>query len=228
MLPNRAWEIISPGKLELKDLGAVPQPGPHQVLVRIQAVSLNYRDTLVVEHNPQYPGNHKPGLIPCLDGAGVIEQVGQGANWTTGDRVIVHPNEWFKGNHAPDFRLEGVLGMDDRDGTLQTYMILDQNRLLSAPEALSIEEASTLFTAGVTAYRALFYGPLKVEAGMTVLTQGTGGVSCWAILVCTVSPADTQAGLISCRWHRPRARKWWRRLHPKRSLKRRRRWEHSI
>ncbi|KAK0333470.1 hypothetical protein LTR91_025847 [Friedmanniomyces endolithicus] len=68
------------------------------------------------------------------------------------------------------------------DGMLRRWLVWDDDRLFRAPSHLSLEEASTLFVAGVTAYRALFYGSFRPQPGMTVLTQGTGGVSCFAIL----------------------------------------------
>lgn len=79
------------------------------------------------------------------------------------------------------------------DGFLQRYIVWDDNRLVRAPEHMSMEEASSLFTAGVTAYRALFYGPMKPEPGTTVLTQGTGGVSCFAIQIAAAAGATVIA-----------------------------------
>lgn len=87
------------------------------------------------------------------------------------------------GSDARDFNMNGTMGAGTSDGTLREYVVLDDERLLRAPEGLSIEEASTLYTAGATAWQALRYGLVKLEPGMTVLTQGTGGVSCFAIQV---------------------------------------------
>lgn len=87
------------------------------------------------------------------------------------------------GSDARDFDMNGTMGAGTSDGTLREFIVLDDKRILLAPEGLSIEEASTLYTAGATAWQALRYGLVKLEAGMTVLTQGTGGVSCFAIQV---------------------------------------------
>ena len=182
-MTNQAWQITSPGVLALKDAGPIPKPGPKEALVRIQAASFNYRDKLIVEHDPNYPVKHKANLVPCSDGAGIVEVSGPDSVWKKGDRVVVQPNQWSFGNDDRDYELDKTLGGGDLDGTLQRWMVVSDERILRAPEAMSVEEACTLYTAGVTAYRALFHGGKKVQPGMTVLTQGTGGVSCYGIMV---------------------------------------------
>lgn len=182
-MANQSWQITAPGTLTLKDLGPTPHPGAKQALVRIQAVSFNYRDVLVVDHNLGYPVLAEPDLVPCSDGAGVIEETGPESRWKKGDRVIIHPSSWLTGSDARDFDLYGTMGAGKEDGTLRRYIVWDDEKLVRAPEGLSIEEATTLFTAGGTAWQALFYGLFKLQPGMTVLTQGTGGVSCYAIQV---------------------------------------------
>jgi len=182
-MPYQAWEVTTPGQLNLATLDSIPKPGPNQVLVRIHAAALNYRDILVINHDPNYLVKTKKDLIPGADGAGEIHEVGQGSNWQKGDRVIVHPNTWMTGSDVADYRLDLTTGGGDVDGTFTQYMLLDDDRVFSAPAHLSYEEACTVVTAGVTAYNGLFYGEPKVGPGMTVLTQGTGGVSCYAIMV---------------------------------------------
>ena len=77
-----------------------------------------------------------------------------------------------------------IMGGGDVDGTLRRWMVVSDEQVIRAPAGLSLEEASTLFTAGATAYRAVFMaGAGEMGAGRTVLTQGTGGVSCFAIMV---------------------------------------------
>lgn len=183
-MANQAWQITEPGTITLNDLGEIPKPGPRQTLVRMHAVSLNYRDKMVVDHDPGYPIKHKPNLVPFSDGAGVVQECGNGSTWKKGDRVVIHPNLWTQGYDQRDYKLHETTGGGEHDGTLRRWMILDDSQLFKAPEGLSMEEASTLVTAGVTAYRALFHGGVELKPGMKVLTQGTGGVSCYAIMVC--------------------------------------------
>lgn len=182
-MSNQAWQITAPGTLSLVTLPSIPSPGPNQALIRIQAVSLNYRDVLVVDHSPSYPVPAKANLTPCSDGAGVIEEAGLGSKWKKGDRVFVHPNTWKSGNEPRDFDIRLTMGGGGTDGTLRRYVVWDDDRIVKAPDNLSIEEVATLYTAGATAWNALFHGRLKLEPGMSVLTQGTGGVSCFAIQV---------------------------------------------
>ena len=184
IMANQAWQITSAGTITLKDLTTlIDKPGPKQVLIRIHAVAFNYRDVLVADHSPNYPIQAKPDLIPCSDGAGIIEEAGHESIWTKGDRVIFHPNSWLSGADPRNFKLNEVSGGGDLDGTLRRWAVWDDARLIKAPAGLSMEEAATIFTAGVTAYAGLFHGPMKLEPGMTVLTQGTGGVSCYGIQV---------------------------------------------
>lgn len=182
-MSNQAWQIISPGRLALVNLPSIPHPGPGQSLVRIQAVSFNYRDVLVVDHNPSYPVKAKTNLTPCSDGATVIEEAGPGSKWKKGDRVFLHPNTWKSGNDARSFDLYRTMGAAGTDGTLNRFMVWDDDRVVKAPEGLSVEEVATLYTAGATAWTALFHGKMKLEPGMKVLTKGAGGVSCFAIQV---------------------------------------------
>ena len=182
--PNQAYQITSPGTLTLFDLGAPPKPGPNEILVRIAAFSLNYRDKLVIDHSRAYPILAVPNLIPGSDGAGTVHSAGSSSTWKAGDRVIVHPNTWLHGNDDREFKFDKTMGGGPTDGTFRRWMLLRDEQVVRAPDGLSLEEAATVFTAGVTAYRALFHnctGPVK--EGMTVLTQGTGGVSAYAIMV---------------------------------------------
>jgi NADPH:quinone reductase-like Zn-dependent oxidoreductase len=174
----RVWQISSFGidSLELVER-ATPQPGPGEVLVKIHAVSLNYRDLMMVKglYNPkmQLP------RIPCSDGAGEVEATGDGVSrWKRGDRVCgIFMQNWLDG--APTAaKIKGALG-GDIDGMLAEYAVLKETGLVGIPEHLSFEEAATLPCAGVTAWNALRAG--GVEQKSTVLMQGTGGVSIFAL-----------------------------------------------
>ncbi|KAI5358961.1 putative GroES-like superfamily protein [Septoria linicola] len=79
-MANQAWQITAPP------------------LVRIQAISLNYRDIFVTNNNPNYIVPAKPALIPCCDGAGILESTGPNSIWQPGDRVFFHPNTWHTGS----------------------------------------------------------------------------------------------------------------------------------
>lgn len=156
----------------------VPQPGPGQVLVRMTAASLNYRDLLVVE------GSYNPKLrlpmVPVSDGAGVVEAVGGGVrNFSPGDRVVpVFFQGWLEGEPTTE-KLATGLGAN-LDGVLCEYRVFDESGLLPIPDYLSNAEAAALPCAGVTAWSAIVrLGGIR--PGDTVLVQGTGGVALFAL-----------------------------------------------
>lgn len=173
-----AWQISAFGidSLELVER-AIPQAGPGEVLVKIHAVSLNYRDLLMVKglYNPKL----KLPRIPCSDGAGEVVALGEGVSaWKPGDRVAgIFMQNWLDGPPTPAAS-KGALG-GDIDGMLAEYVVLKEAGLVRIPSHLSFEEAATLPCAAVTAWNALAAGALK--PGATVLIQGTGGVSIFAL-----------------------------------------------
>lgn len=172
------WKISSFG-IDSLDLAEQPisSPGPGEVLVRIRAVSFNYRDLMMVKglYNPKL----KLPRIPCSDGAGEVAAVGSGvAGWKAGDRVAgIFMQNWLDGPPHPQ-KVRGALG-GDIDGMLAEYVVLAETGLVAIPAHLSFEEAATLPCAAVTAWNALAAGNLK--PGSTVLVQGTGGVSIFAL-----------------------------------------------
>lgn len=175
----RAWCIPSFGieNLELRDLPD-PQPRRGEVLIRIHAVSLNYRDLMVTQgkYNPKM---HLP-RIPCSDGAGEVIAVGEGVKRVkTGDRVAgIFMQNWIDGE--PDAaKTRGALG-GDIDGMIAEQIVLSEDGVVKIPEHLSWEQAATLPCAGVTAWNALVHAG-KIKAGDTVVIQGTGGVSIFAL-----------------------------------------------
>ncbi|MEU3186719.1 NAD(P)-dependent alcohol dehydrogenase [Streptomyces sp. NPDC006923] len=152
-----------------------PEPGPGQILVRVSAVSLNFRDRAVAE-GYYTPEKMPRNLIPVSDAAGTVSAVGTGVSrFSVGDRVISHyASRWLDGTpprDLGDFTLGGPL-----DGGLAEYLLLDQDGAVATPPTLSDEEASTLPIAALTAWFALFERG-GLEPGQTVLVQGTGGVS---------------------------------------------------
>ena len=173
-----AWQISSFGidSLEFAER-PTPQPGPGEVLLRLHAVSINYRDLLMVKglYNPKL----KLPRIPCSDGAGEVAAVGEGVTrWKPGDRVagIIMQN-WLDGPLTPA-KAKGALG-GDIDGMLAEYVVLRDTGLVRLPEHLSFAEGATLPCAAVTAWNALAAGRLK--PGATILILGTGGVSIFAL-----------------------------------------------
>ena len=125
---NLAWAIpakaSSIAHLEQQS-HPIPSVGPHQVLVRLTAAALNYRDLLVAIRSPEYPGieklpgNHKSNLIPCSDGAGVIHTVGPSSKWSgrEGIKVLLHPSEWLSGD-VRNLNLQKVYGAAATDGNV--------------------------------------------------------------------------------------------------------------
>ncbi|KAF2636536.1 NAD-P-binding protein [Massarina eburnea CBS 473.64] len=178
----------------------LPTPGPHQVLLRILATSLNYRDILIASRSPAYPGDHKPDLTPLSDGAGVIHSTHPTSEYAgrEGSTVVVHPNAWLTGD-VRNLDLSDVYGSYAQDGILTEWKIVDDERVIVSKNVLGLDELASLPTAGVTAWSAIrecLDGTLSGEirewtggwkekrlAGKTVLTQGTGGVSSFGIQI---------------------------------------------
>ncbi|MGB8538872.1 MAG: NAD(P)-dependent alcohol dehydrogenase [Acidobacteriaceae bacterium] len=175
----KLWQIKSFGidQLVLADLQK-PRPGRGQVLVKVHAVSLNYRDLLMVR------GQYNPKMalprIPCSDGAGEVVEVGEGVDTVTvGQRVAgIFMQHWLEGPPTAESGL-GALG-GDVDGMLAEYVVLHQHGVVCIPEHLSFAEAATLPCAGVTAWNAVV-NAAQVKPGDVVLIQGTGGVSIFAL-----------------------------------------------
>lgn len=174
----KLWQIPSFGidSLEFAERPA-PVPGLGEVLVEIHAVSLNFRDLLMVKgmYNPKL----KLPRIPCSDGAGEVRAVGEGvAAFKPGDRVAgIFMQNWLEGPLTAA-KARGALG-GDIDGTFAEQIVLKEQGLVRIPDRLSFEEAATLPCTGVTAWNALAAG--DVNPGGTVLILGTGGVSIFAL-----------------------------------------------
>src|SRR5438270_10175597 len=155
-----------------------PRPGPGQVLVRMRAASLNFRDLRVVQgsYNPRL----KRPMRPLSDAAGVVEEVGVGVGrWNKGERVAgIFMQEWIDGPINRD-KWNSALG-GAIQGVLAEYVLFSEEGLVSVPSSLTDEEAACLPCAAVTAWHALFENEPAVP-GQTVLIQGTGGVSAFAL-----------------------------------------------
>jgi NADPH:quinone reductase-like Zn-dependent oxidoreductase len=154
-----------------------PTPGPHDIVIRVRATSLNKRDLMIL--NRSYPMPARPGVIPVSDGAGEVVAAGdQVTRFRIGDRVAGNYfARWKTGPIEPE--VFDQLGCT-LDGMLTELAVLHEDWAVQVPEHLSWEEAATLPCAGVTAWSSLF-GPVPIIAGQTVLTLGSGGVSLFAL-----------------------------------------------
>ena len=178
-IPGTARKVV----LEKKDTGygyktiqaPVPKPGPGQLLVRMHAVSLNRGDLELLSYK-----SNPPDLVPGSDGAGEVVAVGTGAKqFKVGARVTsLYFPKWADGPPTAE-KMKYSTGADT-DGVLADYVVLDETAVAAVPSGWSYVEASALPTAGLTAWSAVIVeghaGP-----GKTVLVQGTGGVSTFAL-----------------------------------------------
>jgi len=183
----KAWQVSREWSIEAMDLVERPEPtaGPGQVVVRMRAASLNYRDLLTVQGKG---GSYKLPFIPFSDGAGDIASVGEGVTRVAvGDRVCpMFFQAWFDGRPSAGNRRLALGGT--RPGVLQELVVLDAEGVSRFPSNLTFEEAATLPCAALTAWRALFE-EAPIRPGDTVLVQGTGGVSIFALQLAKLAGA---------------------------------------
>jgi len=159
-----------------------PVPRADEVLVRFDAASLNYRDVMIVS------GTYNPRMnlpaVPLSDGAGEIVEIGSDVTkWTPGDRVMpIFAQRWYDGESSEEKR-RTALGAGTRwDGVLRDSAAFHEESVVRIPDYLSYREAATLPCAALTAWNALAVSG-NLKPGETVLTQGTGGVSIFAIQI---------------------------------------------
>ena len=156
----------------------IPRPGFGEVLVKLRAASLNYRDYMAVQgvYNPKM---RRP-MIPLSYGAGVVEEIGSGVTpFQTGDRVAaIFMQTWIDGPPTNDNGNSALGG--SLEGVAREYAVFSEQGLVPVPSGLSDEGAATLPCAAVTAWHALFEHSHPVP-GTSVLIQGTGGVSMFAL-----------------------------------------------
>ncbi|KAF1806607.1 hypothetical protein FB192DRAFT_1464653 [Mucor lusitanicus] len=174
---------------QLKETINVNDIGKNEVLLRIKAVSLNYRDFAV--SNGTYPMPIKDGVIPCSDAAAEIVQVGSGViDLKAGDRVITNFDPLNLYGQQKTFTT--ALGAP-KDGVLSQYKILPSHAVNKLPNDshLTDEEAACLVCTGVTAWNSLYGTADKFIAGQTVLMLGTGGVSITTLILAKAAGAVT-------------------------------------
>ena len=189
----KRWRVrkgaTSLDQMELEDV-ATPEPGAGEVRVKVAAVSLNRRDELLLSGRFGKAGSD---FVPVSDGAGEIDAVGPGvAGWAVGDRVVGNyfPT-WTDGPPAPG--QSWGLGSPGQDGMLTEHAILKADRVTAIPASLTLEQASCLPCAALTAWSALrgdrpYRRP--VSPGARVLVTGTGGVALFAILLARAHGAE--------------------------------------
>ena len=189
-------QLNIPASFNLEDLipvevGPLPSAAFGQVLVRMVAVSLNYRDVMVATGHDRW--RPPVGRVPGSDGVGTVEQVGDGVTrFAVGDTVLttILPN-WVSGP-LTDEKRQGGLGGPGKDGVLSELVLLDAEGLVLAPDYLEPIQAATLPTAGLTAWHALTRADV-LRPTATILTEGTGGVSLFALQLAVAAGATVIA-----------------------------------
>ena len=188
----KAWQRQGEGLNNIKRIELpIPSVGPNQILIKVKAVSLNYRDKAIVD------GIYLPHLmtkpfVPVSDAAGEVAAVGTNVTkFSIGDRVISHLyTKWLNGTPDEDYGPSAIGGPND--GGLAQYMLLEESATVKAPDNLTYEEASALPIAALTVWFSLVeYG--KIKAGDTVLVLGTGGVSVSAVQIASALGAKVIA-----------------------------------
>jgi NADPH:quinone reductase-like Zn-dependent oxidoreductase len=159
---------------------AAPSVGENEVLVKTTAVALEYHDLIVVENRIAFgiPLPH----IPVSEGVGVVESVGtKVTRWKKGDRVIIpFISRWEAGRNTP--HNDQWRTSFSRPGLLVEYSVQPENTLVRTPDNLTDAEAAPLAVAGLTVWTILVE-QANIRAGQTILVQGSGGVSLFAIQI---------------------------------------------
>ncbi|KAF3762739.1 NAD(P)-binding protein [Cryphonectria parasitica EP155] len=196
---NRQWRTRQDGLEKIFQTScSVPVPGDGEVLVRIKAVSLNYRDTEVAmglyNHHKTLDGGSNNSLVLCSDMCGEVTATGPGiSSWKTGDRVMGTFCQAHLTGQIREHHMASGLGLP-QDGVLQDYRVFPETGLIGTPDYLTDEEAACLPVAGVTAWMAINgMRPLGQAGGEgeVVLVQGTGGVSISGMQIAKASGATT-------------------------------------
>ena len=176
----KAWEVRNTTGLDglvLNTARTELKPGHGQIVARIRATALNYRDQGVIKGAYGYT---KSAVIPLSDGAGVVAALGPGVTqFKPGDRVASTFFQGWTGGRIPANASENSLG-GMVDGVLAEYALLNEIGAVKIPDHLSFEEAATLPCAALTAWNAIVVAG-QIKAGETVAILGTGGVACFGL-----------------------------------------------
>ncbi len=182
----KGWAMTAPGRTNLALVERnIPAPGASEILVKVSAVSLNYRDNLLVDTGLGFSLPDGQPLVPASDAAGVVAATGSAVTrFKPGNRVVsTFIPGWIDGPGFGTARNPNYLTLGGAtQGVLSEYVVLDQEWAVEAPESLSDVEASTLPCAGLTAWTALVERG-NLRAGQTVVVQGTGGVALFGLQI---------------------------------------------
>jgi NADPH:quinone reductase-like Zn-dependent oxidoreductase len=173
-LPKGGAGVDALGRVECPD----PKPAHRQILVKVKACSLNFRDLAIARGSYRMPV--RDNIIPLSDGAGEVAEIGPGVTkFKVGDRVAGNFfQRWSGGEPAADVHKSALGG--GIDGMLAEYAVLEEDGTVKIPPHLSLEEGATLPCAAVTVWNAMMEHA-KLKAGDTLLLQGTGGVSIFGL-----------------------------------------------
>lgn len=188
----QVWELAAPEGIDSLALRERPEPEPGhgQVLVRVRAASLNYRDLIIVKGG--YGRGLKLPLVPLSDAAGEVVAVGRGVTrFRPGDRVApLFMQTWLAGPFREAYGASALGGAIE--GVAAEMAVFHEDGLVAVPEHLSWEEAATLPCAALTAWNALFAAG-GLQPGRTALTMGSGGVSVFALQFARLAGARVTA-----------------------------------
>lgn len=176
---SQRWQLPAYGRHNLQRAEVrINEPGAGEVLVRVGAVALNYRDLLVLQDGMGLPASLP--LVPGSDMSGEVVAIGDGVTeFVSGDKVLsTFFTRWQDGAQPRGSMPLGVPG----PGMLAQYVVLEESSLVAAPRSLDAAQASTLTCAGLTAWHALAE-VAKTRPGDTVVIMGTGGVALFALQV---------------------------------------------
>lgn len=176
---NRSWQMTGFGLPKLNPVrDRMPEPGPHELLVRTKAVSLNYKDKLIVD-GMLIPDLSFP-FVPTSDAVGEVVAVGSAVSrFQVGQRVLGQVIADWPDGDAPPVLHKHTLG-SSVSGMLSEHVVFCEDAAVLAPPSLSDIEAATLPIAALTAWFAMAEATRPVP-GQTILIQGTGGVSLFAL-----------------------------------------------
>lgn len=186
----RRYVLPRTGSIDCLSLDEIqtPRPARGQVLVRMKAAALNYRDLMVVQGR-YGRGGVAADRVPLSDGAGEVVDVGEDVHdWQAGDRVIgLFMQDWLAGDVEARYA-ESAMG-GGIDGVLAEYRLFESHGLIRLPEHMTFADGATLPCAALTAWNALYQGQRPLKSGDSVLLLGTGGVSIFALQMASAAGA---------------------------------------